>query len=215
MARTDPLADAIARLARSGIDVAPVPQPSLEVVQQQEPIRAWRGLRLCAERATVHLAPLNGQYGIFKPEDRAICHAANDYLCRLTYSAYANARYNLPVRHEAPGTNCDCGFYAVKDESGCQGGLHAEVDLYGRVIEHDYGYRAEYQRVMCVVIPRERYCAGGFLCDQPPEMVAWKGDGTMLTTCAEHAASFERAATLGRIASRLGVEVRWAEAVNS
>jgi hypothetical protein len=51
--------------------------------------------------------------------------------------------------HEAPQTNCTCGIYAAKTfHHLCSAGydrygVHGEVNLWGKVIEHERGWRAE------------------------------------------------------------------------
>jgi hypothetical protein len=67
--------------------------------------------------------------------------------------------------HVAPDEDCTCGFYAVKllsqlvapvppgtSESGVNQGVESgivlgRVELAGKIIEHDYGYRAERARI--------------------------------------------------------------------
>lgn len=56
--------------------------------------------------------------------------------------------HEAPVVHEAPYSRTGCGIYARKDgnrlgEVGCDAVI-GEVWLWGRVIEHERGYRAEY-----------------------------------------------------------------------
>lgn len=55
------------------------------------------------------------------------------------------------IDHPAPQWDCTCGFYAVPADRLHEwpfGGLIAEVELSGVVIEHESGYRAQYQRVV-------------------------------------------------------------------
>ena len=68
--------------------------------------------------------------------------------------------------HEAPCARCRCGFYGWKERAhedqqqpiGASGvnGIGttfepwAEVDFTGTVVEHEFGYRAEFQRVMAI-----------------------------------------------------------------
>ena len=56
--------------------------------------------------------------------------------------------------HDAPDASCTCGFYAVEDDEELWrlGGYEPElavldVDLAGRVIEHEHGFHASHQRV--------------------------------------------------------------------
>ena len=63
--------------------------------------------------------------------------------------------------HDAPAAECSCGFYAVADDTqlwrlGADEPELAvlDVELAGRVIEHDHGYRASDQRVTAGALPR-------------------------------------------------------------
>lgn len=50
-----------------------------------------------------------------------------------------------------PGVNCGCGLYACKTEDGIRGNPHriwGQVALYGKVIEHEHGYRAQHARIL-------------------------------------------------------------------
>lgn len=53
--------------------------------------------------------------------------------------------------HEAPFAACSCGYYCYKTredaEAHCQGVILAQVKLWGRVVEHARGYRAEHMRI--------------------------------------------------------------------
>jgi hypothetical protein len=64
------------------------------------------------------------------------------------------ALYSVEQReqHPAPQMDCSCGIYAMKDAERlvewwwlCEtAGCYGIVRLWGRVIEHEHGYRAEY-----------------------------------------------------------------------
>jgi len=77
------------------------------------------------------------------------------------YRAVSVATCELGEPHPAPDADCTCGFYAVgTDEelwrlgSGDPELVVLDVDLSGRVIEHEHGYRASNQHVRKVSIPR-------------------------------------------------------------
>ena len=61
--------------------------------------------------------------------------------------------------HEAPQDGCSCGVYAAKDftylrNSGyADFGVHGEVYLWGKVVEHRFGWRAQYAYPKSVVLP--------------------------------------------------------------
>lgn len=204
------------------------PDTSLETVHQTEPIRAWRGINVSANPWTIWMGACNTAYGLFEPtEARATCHAYN--LRRYTYSFGGGLLDSASRPHTAPGEGCSCGFYGVKDKRDAYGIFVAEADFYGRVIEHEFGYRAEYQRILSVRVQWSSVCQGGFLCDKKPEFVVFPPDmetvvhsssssyttkepARPLTACADHASRFERVATPGQLAARLGVEVRWDDA---
>jgi len=102
------------------------------------PIAARKLARLGVERGEVVLSPafyrqLGASYGVVA---RASCALEG---------------------HDAPHADCTCGFYAVADDSqlwrlGADEPELAvlDVDLAGRVIEHDHGFRASDQTVRAV-----------------------------------------------------------------
>lgn len=76
------------------------------------------------------------------------------------YRSVSHATCELGEPHDAPNPKCTCGFYAVgTDEelwrlgSGDPELIVLDVDLSGRVIEHEHGYRASHQNVRRVSIP--------------------------------------------------------------
>lgn len=65
-------------------------------------------------------------------------------------------------RHDAPHRDCSCGVYAVKDLSNVATTsaiwstlVVGEVALWGRIVEHERGYRAQYARPrrLAVLVP--------------------------------------------------------------
>lgn len=168
----------------------------VEHVTQSEPIRAWRGLSLMANDITVWMNAINVNFGDFgADETRALC--------------------NMGVNHQSPDLNCQCGFYSVKNKEDVQSdSVVAEADYYGRIIEHEKGYRAEYQRILSLRVKRS-FCMGGFLCEKPVELISFPSPMLnamffgLQSVCKDHAEGVERVATLQQIAARLGVEVRW------
>jgi hypothetical protein len=169
----------------------------LEGIDQVEPIRAWRGVSLVYSADGITLGAMNSQYGTFGTEATAECKAPD-----ILY----------PRHGAAPGLNCTCGFYGVKKKlDAFSGAFVAEVDFYGTVIEHERGYRAEYQRVLSLRVGSRR-CMGvsGFTCTQVAEVVTWATywPASCLLLCKSCAKPFQ-SATLPEVAGQLGVEVRW------
>jgi hypothetical protein len=92
----------------------------------------------------------------------ASCRLAHGYASkRATDACVCEARAELGLHplwcvvcgpHPAPQEECSCGFYAMKELSSVEpwGGPHTilgRVELAGKVIEHEAGYRAQYARV--------------------------------------------------------------------
>jgi hypothetical protein len=83
--------------------------------------------------------------------------------------------------HERPEPgDGHCGFYAWKLGQAfpwTAGTWLLEVDLYGRVIEHECGYRAQKQRVLRISPVPEAFC-------EPPFTLSYQpGDGRVTATC--------------------------------
>lgn len=83
--------------------------------------------------------------------------------------------------HERPDPNDgDCGFYAWKlgqPFPWTAGTWLLEVDLYGRVVEHTRGYRAQKQRVLRISPVPGQFC-------EPPFTLSYRpGNGHLTTAC--------------------------------
>jgi hypothetical protein len=101
-----------------------------------------------------------------------------------SYGAVAHASCPLEA-HDAPDAECSCGFYAVADEShlwrlGADEPELAvvEVELSGRLIEHDHGYRASDQRVTAVRV--HGVCVR---CGQRAEVFGQRRFGSLVPSC--------------------------------
>jgi hypothetical protein len=93
-------------------------------------------------------------------------------------------------RHEVPGIDCLCGLHATTDEgrlrrTRCPGVL-GTVAMWGRVVEHERGYRAELGypqrlRLTCFLCLVDR----GMEADRP-RFVARLRRGRLIPLCEEH-----------------------------
>ncbi len=124
------------------------PSMELEVVKETEPRRAWKTAKGIEFDGEWYFQPWNASIP-YKLEDSAGCHK------------YAH-------RTPAPQENCACGFYGMKPEyaSISDTGLSLElmdhteervgleVEFYGKIVECEMGYRAQYQRVLGVYTDR-------------------------------------------------------------
>ena len=150
------------------------------------------------------------------------------------------------ARCESPGLDCVCGFYALKDRSEAEdllasnyplrtawNGALLTVELAGRVLQYERGYRAQYQRVLRVEIGpqctrclrrgeiRRATAVGG----RPVERreVVLGGSGRLhepaarvplRPVCPDHTPEGDDAVVLdlAELANRLGTEVVWRNA---
>jgi hypothetical protein len=122
------------------------------------------------------------------------------------YSAASRAACELGEPHAAPDAQCTCGFYAVDNDDDLWrlGGGDPElvvldVELSGRVIEHEHGYRASDQRVRAVSIPRR--CVR---CGREAELLHKRLFGSVVPACPRCA---RNPLTLEDASDALGVPV--------
>ena len=72
--------------------------------------------------------------------------------------------YEHPGQHEAPDEQCVCGVYACDDANAALFYAHrsgsavvGRTKLWGRVVEHEAGWRAERSYAESVYVPREHF----------------------------------------------------------
>jgi hypothetical protein len=126
------------------------------------------------------------------------------------YDAVAEA--TCPLRdHDAPDADCSCGFYAVADDTqlwrlgaDLPNLAVLDVELAGRLIEHQHGYRASHQRTLTVRLPGS--CTR---CGKPAEMLHHQRFGAIVPACSGCA---RRPITLDAVSDALGVPVTFADA---
>jgi hypothetical protein len=84
--------------------------------------------------------------------------------------------------HDSPVNGCSCGFYACTDLSMLEGGAAIlEVELSGRVIVCERGYRAGHQRVI------RAHLRGCHYCGQAPSVASFEADCELRLRCEQHA----------------------------
>ena len=149
--------------------------PRLIADLRVEPIRAWKQARLVRSKGEWRFAGVGLTSATYGVEGSAECRKGDGvwgFAKGGIFSTSASYTFTMPYsgtirlgtdpaqpkepepKHEAPHAECTCGFHAVADKPGWTyggGAIHAilEVELFGRVIEHEHGYRAEKQRVLC------------------------------------------------------------------
>jgi hypothetical protein len=124
------------------------------------------------------------------------------------YGAVAGAVCELGEPHRAPEPKCTCGFYAVDNDDDLWrlgGGdpelIVLDIELAGRVIEHEHGYRASDQRVRGVALPRR--CVR---CGREAQLLHTRPFGADVPACTKCA---RRPVTLAEASESLGVPVRF------
>jgi hypothetical protein len=83
--------------------------------------------------------------------------------CRVSGSATLVGRaHTADPSHDAPKFDCTCGIYGSKSlhhlrrtQYWQHGGLHGEVSLWGNVVEHEQGFRAEFAYPKTLYLPSE------------------------------------------------------------
>jgi len=158
----------------------------LETMVSTEPVLAWRAWSLTGRRdgAELLLRPVAGRSRPWKPMERA-------------EAACKHARL-----HGAPNVDCSCGLHATHEvdtlrRTRCPAVL-GRVALWGRVVEHDLGYRAQFgypQRVGLIC----QFCfwQWGQL-GSAPTVVGWFPRDELVPFCWPHL----------EVAARYGMEPR-------
>ena len=129
------------------------------------------------------------------------------------YDVEANAVCQLGMDHRAPAWSCTCGFYVMPDEGalletwGDARQSHwalLKVEISGRVIEHERGWRAARQVVVeaqwddrCQRCNRARADGFGFVGSRPGPLVP------LCRSCAGRTLW-----SVGEVSGRLGTDVR-------
>lgn len=112
--------------------------------------------------------------------------------------------------HKPPVLDCTCGFYAFK-EAGASRTMQVEVDLSGRIIVCEQGYRAEYQSILGVHFSDWcRVCgeaATTLVRSNFPGSDNWHGVD-LTPVCARHSQGFFEI-PLDTLSNSLGTEVRF------
>jgi hypothetical protein len=196
----------------------PQDAPVIEEVQSDMPILAARWAKLRFDSNGPYFGPVTdagAPHYRFDVDADAECHAHEQYT--EWFSSYSFSRStsfsrppSSPKRHAAPDFDCKCGFYAVHADQlpdhSTYGGIKLLVELSGRVIEHDKGYRAEHQRVLQIITPT---CPG---CGDPATRVWFnplnEKDGS-LWECGNHTVQsgtgLLMASTLDQVSKQLAV----------
>lgn len=148
---------------------------------QDEPLRAVKAgcvtvLPQGVAFTALHAGPAAGSPVAYGPQAEMQC------LCGYVEQPSVMGVRRTGRWHERPEPgDGHCGFYAWKlgqPFPWTAGTWLLEVDLYGRVIEHERGYRAQKQRVLRISPVPEPFC-------EPPFALSYQpGDARVTAVCA-------------------------------
>jgi len=146
----------------------------LAVEHSVEPVIAWRAWALTGRRdgTGLLLRPVAGRSRPWKPLE------ASEAACKA-------ARF-----HAAPNIDCTCGLHGAHSpeilRKAKTPAVLGRVALWGRVIEHELGYRAQFaypQRLRLVC----QFCFWHWgMVSFTPEVVGWFPHGELVPLCSAH-----------------------------
>lgn len=151
-----------------------------------EPIEGWRAWRLRRTEDGLRIAPTTPRPDW---EPGVPIHATCSGAHTREYMIY---NPELAEFHRSPEPGCTCGIHAMKDprrlrrsRPGKTAGVIGTVAMWGRVIEHTKGWRAEFAyparlRLVCV------WCLWDARLPGVPDRV-FDRDGALLPACEDHA----------------------------
>jgi hypothetical protein len=192
---------------------------TLPVVARDTPIVTWKQARLVRDGCDVRLLALSTDYKV-RADAEASClrKSENPIWGMPVMTLYLPYVVNTGTTyvHGPPGLDCTCGFYAYVHRPAPEYSIVVlEVELSGRVIEHETGYRAQFQRVLgCYLPPR---CHSGLLCDGVPVAVYFGGDNKGHGICERHAKGdvSDLVVSLAKLSGAIGIECRWDHVENA
>jgi hypothetical protein len=132
------------------VDLANVPDTYVE------PFVAYRAWNWTAEGIT----SLNGALWTPKVAFGATCHYAADlHSMRAAATGSVAAKFWKSKSHQVPDPGCTCGMYAginmqhLIDINYIRRGIHGEVSLWGRLLRHTLGWRAQFAYPKFFIVP--------------------------------------------------------------
>jgi hypothetical protein len=206
----------------------PAPQsPVLPHEERTEPLRALKAAFITAVSSGLAFTPLNREFPAYDAQATAACHCRSAYslsggyvggiIYTMTGAGYplsgggGNGGFSYameppaePVSHSRPEPASTCGFYAWRRDAPFPwepGTWLLETDLYGHVIEHESGYRAQKQRVLSVSPVPE------MLCSPPFSLALAKNANDIRAFCEGCAEKRGHPVSVDRLRQLLGVEV--------
>jgi len=133
-----------------------------EAERSTEPILGWRAWRVHRTEAGVRLAPTT-------PRSDWPTHEAIHATCSGAHTRlYMVFNPELQAQHRSPEPWCTCGIHAMKEprrlaHGANRAGAIGRIAMWGRVVEHSKGWRAEFAypsrvRLICAwCLPKRRF----------------------------------------------------------
>ena len=193
----------------------PFPLSSLPERNQADPYVGYKTLALVIDEGRIRCKGCTGS--IYDIEAVASCNIPTLYYGGITSGVLTVAQARAFVQalgqesaitdltHKSPDPLCRCGFYALAERPGDweYGLFMAQVELYGRVVRGERGYRAERQRVLS--LEARRICTR---CKQKAHGFAVGDSGQISTMCSK--CSVLSLAKPAEMTAKLGTQVSWA-----
>lgn len=198
--------------------------PALPVEQSTEAVQAWKVARLYSpDGRTIILGAVN-QMAVHPVEGDALCLRSATGATFVGPGLWIYDDFVAPnPQHVVPDQSCSCGFYAWKTRNDAQQFCHEtnaadmtvimQVELFGKVIQFEKGFRAQSQRVLGIALPPT---CSGMLCGKPAQVINFPNpgrDSRFQVLCAAHTPEQSISVVrLADISNALGCEVTWASA---
>ena len=190
----------------------PSSPPKLDVVEREQVRVGWKLAELVLWNG-VHFGSLRDLRRTYDGDATAECSVEN-----WSYVGYMNVwrpsgEAIVRKAHDAPEPDCHCGFYAVNDREHLteQDGSWPllEVELFGRVIVHEKGFRAQRQRVRCCTVPNACvYCGDEAVGLGVFGFVPRLEPGRLHPVCRTHEFSHSTF-SLDDVAAKVGARMEW------
>jgi hypothetical protein len=203
----------------TSLPLLPYPRFSVNLPErtQADPFVGYKTMRLIENNGQILFRGCTGaQYGL----DATASCAINS-----SYAAYVRTGIMTPQEaaaqeldsfgnfdHPVPDPTCSCGFYALTERPNDweYGVFMAQVELYGRVICGERGWRAEYQRILR--LEAKENCISERHRGANPSAIGFirANDDTIVPVCRTHGNDHAGFMDLAELTGRIGTEVVWA-----
>jgi len=111
------------------------------------PIIAWRAWVLTPEGllGSVPSMPNRTSFAIWRPGEVLVARCIHLERNRKPPTRWYDVVH--PAGEPIPAKNCSCGLYGMKDSTNPVAPVVGQVQLWGHIIEHEAGYRAQFGKV--------------------------------------------------------------------